>query len=138
MNYYTKYFVVNLVIEGSSHIDCFSHFSCQKNKQVITRLSYIIIEAKENLFNTGRYCYYTYTGICFKGHIKKLLSAKNVCRLTSTCRSHINFSRYEPKSLTNEEILSMVKDDIFATLIKQNLYSYIIYDKERINFKQVN
>ena len=99
MTYYTRYFVVNLVIECSPNIDWFTHFVFQKNKQ-------------------------------------KSLSAKVVRRLILTDKSH-NFSRCVLKSLTDEEILSMIEDDISNLMpisTKLKLYSYN-YDKERINFE---
>ena len=134
MNYNTKYFVVNLVIVPSSDIG-FSRFVCQKNKQVV-KLSYIIIEEIEDIFNNGRYCYYKYTGFCFEGiHIKKSLITKNICRLI-TNKIH-NFTRCEPKSLTDEKVLSIIKDDTSSLMpisTKLKLYSYN-YDKERINFE---
>ena len=136
MTYYTRYFVVNLVIECSPNIDWFTHFVFQKNKQII-RLGYIIIEEKVDALDDGRYCYYRYTGFCFEGiHIKKSLSAKVVRRLILTDKSH-NFSRCVLKSLTDEEILSMIEDDISNLMpisTKLKLYSYN-YDKERINFE---
>lgn len=117
---YTKYFIINLVIEG--------FFSWLPEKKQISRLSYVVLEVKEDVFD-GNYCY-TYTGFCFEGTlIKKLLSTKSVDRLiaSSTSRSHINFSRCVPKSLTNEEILSIIHiHSLIPTSIRSKIYSYSI------------
>ena len=122
MNYNTKYFVVNLVING--------FFNWFPEREQVVRLSYVILEVREDVLGDGKYYYYNYTGFRFKGiHIKKLLSAKNVCGLISTCRSYINFSKSVPESLTDEDILSMVRDNIFDLITistKSKLYSYNI------------
>lgn len=121
---YSRYFIINLVIEG--------FYSWLLEKKQVARLSYVILEAKEDILNDGSYSF-IYTGICFEGKfIKKLLSTENVSRLiTSTDRSHIKISKCVPKSLTDEEILSIVKNEIKYNLIipistRSKLYSYNI------------
>jgi len=113
---YTRYFVINLVIEGFFNL-------LPEKKQV--RLSYVILEEKRDTLDGN---FFIYTGMCFEGtHIKKSLSAKNVCELIST--PHIKFSRCVSKSLTNEEILSIIEDDTSCLIpisTKSKLYSYNI------------
>ena len=121
---YTRYFVINLVIEG--------FFNWLPEKKQVIRLSYVILEERADTLDGN---FYIYTGICFERTlIKKLLSVEGVIKsITSTYRSHINIARCVFKSLTNEEVLSMVidkignvKDDIILTSTKSKIHSYNI------------
>lgn len=120
---YTKYFVINLVIEG------FFNWLPEDEGKRVARLSYVILEEKTDMLD-GNFSY-IYTGMCFEGTlIKKLLSAEGVIKLiTKTYRPH-NISRCVVKPLTNEEALSIVIDNVKHIIIpistKSNIYSYNI------------
>ena len=120
---YTKYFIINLVIEG------FFNWLPEAEGKRVARLSYVILEEKADMLD-GNFSY-IYTGMCFEGTlIKKLLSAEGVIKLiTKTYRPH-NISRCVVKPLTNEEALSIVIDNVKHIIIpistKSNIYSYNI------------
>jgi hypothetical protein len=121
---YTRYFVINLVIEG--------FYNWLPERKLVARLSYVILEEKADILD-GNFSY-IYTGMRFEGAlIKKLLNAEGVIKLiTSTyIRSHDISRCVINKPSTNEEVLSMVMDSVKHELIlltstKSNIYSYNI------------